>query len=372
MYLSTPSCHSVGSRACFRGHSHRRTRTLSHASSKDSPWRPSSAHDNRAKARYVLGSGKRRQLRPTLRSASFFGVRRYSGSVAVVALVNILADTGQARLLTNRGEQVATPFTTSLRNRVSGGQIPPDAPFVFGFNKPRMESDGTDTLVRMERNFCLPHPFCILFPHFRPGAIRACLLISPVPNLKSGALVAGLFRWHCHPCIVQWRVSDCGSGGTSGELPHHLMRRRLPRVLAASPPLLLSVVVPKLYLSRTLGYYVNRWTVWIVLADSILFLVVGDISLKRAWLSACEPKLFWQTLVFSRACHARSLRAGAPLVGDVWAARLPRLTPADLSWQQGDAMRRLRRLAHHTRSLSRSPMVAGRGLPHFTYGDIVT
>src|SRR5438270_13954675 len=60
--------------------------------------------------------------------ASFFAVRQYSGSVAVVALIEDPTDSGQTRILTNSSEQAAIPITSSLRNWVSGVRIPPGAP----------------------------------------------------------------------------------------------------------------------------------------------------------------------------------------------------------------------------------------------------
>jgi uncharacterized repeat protein (TIGR03943 family) len=73
---------------------------------------------------------------------------------------------------------------------------------------------------------------------------------------------------------------------------------RLQRLLAASPPLLLAVLVGKLWMDGTLRYYVNDRTVWIVLAGGALFGLVGAISIWTALRSPDGDRLSWRTLAF--------------------------------------------------------------------------
>jgi len=61
-----------------------------------------------------------------------------------------------------------------------------------------------------------------------------------------------------------------------------MTRARVPRLLAALPPLLLAVLVVKLWMTGTLGYYVNDRTVWIVLAGGALFACVGAVGIWTA------------------------------------------------------------------------------------------
>lgn len=70
------------------------------------------------------------------------------------------------------------------------------------------------------------------------------------------------------------------------------------RLVAAAPPLLLAILVAKLWLTGTLGYYVNARTVWIVLAGGLLFALVGVAAGLRAWRSAREPAPTWRSWVF--------------------------------------------------------------------------
>ena len=76
--------------------------------------------------------------------ASFFVVRRYSGSVAVVGFAETLADSGHRRALTNGREQAATPFTTRLRNWLSRATlpVPPSCPCLLPANLLQDEVDG--------------------------------------------------------------------------------------------------------------------------------------------------------------------------------------------------------------------------------------
>lgn len=74
---------------------------------------------------------------------------------------------------------------------------------------------------------------------------------------------------------------------------------RASRLLAASAPLLVALLIVKLWLTGTLGYYVNDRTVWIVLLGGGLFSVVGAISLRAALQHhADEARFSWKTVVF--------------------------------------------------------------------------
>ena len=74
---------------------------------------------------------------------------------------------------------------------------------------------------------------------------------------------------------------------------------RSSRLLAASAPLLVALLIMKLWLTGTLGYYVNDRTVWIVLLGGVLFAAVGVMSV-RATLQRHEDeaRFSWKTLVF--------------------------------------------------------------------------
>jgi|SRR5579884_2940256 len=80
-------------------------------------------------------------------SASFFDVRRDSGSVAIVVLTNKVATPRQAQPLTNGSEEASAPIASSLRNWVSGVRIPPGAPITRTIGGP-----GTDSQIRKAFN----------------------------------------------------------------------------------------------------------------------------------------------------------------------------------------------------------------------------
>jgi uncharacterized repeat protein (TIGR03943 family) len=73
---------------------------------------------------------------------------------------------------------------------------------------------------------------------------------------------------------------------------------RIPRLLAALPPLLLAALVAKLWLTGTLQYLVNSRTVWIVLAGGALFALVGVVALVRAVRAPAAAPPSWQALIF--------------------------------------------------------------------------
>jgi uncharacterized repeat protein (TIGR03943 family) len=74
---------------------------------------------------------------------------------------------------------------------------------------------------------------------------------------------------------------------------------RLRRVIAASPPLLLTILIAKLWLTGTLGYYVNDRTIWIVVLGGALFAGVGLVGLREALSPGShEPRLTIRSLVF--------------------------------------------------------------------------
>jgi uncharacterized repeat protein (TIGR03943 family) len=75
-------------------------------------------------------------------------------------------------------------------------------------------------------------------------------------------------------------------------------RRRILRILAASPPSLLAVLILKLWLTGTLGYYINDRTIWIVLLGGLLFAGVGLVALREALGPGDEPRPTLRTAVF--------------------------------------------------------------------------
>lgn len=78
------------------------------------------------------------------------------------------------------------------------------------------------------------------------------------------------------------------------------MTRSLPvRLLVSSAPLMLALLIFKLWLGGTLGYYVNDRTLWIVLAGGVLFLVVGLVSVRDAWRERAHAHpASWRAAVF--------------------------------------------------------------------------
>ncbi len=96
--------------------------------------------------------------------------------------------------------------------------------------------------------------------------------------------------------IANPRSADSGNhrlAGVTGQWP-----ARLNRVIAAAPPLLVALLVGKLWVTGTLGFYVNARTEWIVLAGGLLFLAVGASTVVRAWRSSHEPAISWRTVIF--------------------------------------------------------------------------
>ena len=85
------------------------------------------------------------------------------------------------------------------------------------------------------------------------------------------------------------------------------------RLIAISPPLLLAILIAKLWFTGTLGYYINSRTVPIVLAGGILFALVGIAGVLRR---RSEVRLSWRTAAFlapilvGLAVPARPLSAG--------------------------------------------------------------
>lgn len=77
-----------------------------------------------------------------------------------------------------------------------------------------------------------------------------------------------------------------------------MTRSRLQRLLAASPPLLLALLVTKLWLTGSLRYYVNDRTVWIVLIGGAIFGVVGGVGVWSALHGRGEIGLSWRTIAF--------------------------------------------------------------------------
>ncbi|GAC1468151.1 MAG: hypothetical protein PVSMB7_15710 [Chloroflexota bacterium] len=90
---------------------------------------------------------------------------------------------------------------------------------------------------------------------------------------------------------------------------------RLRAVVAASPPLLFALLVLKLWLGGTLGYYVNSRTVWIVLVGGVLFAAVGFVAAYRAMRADHEYRLSWRAVAFLVPVLAGLLVPARPLSG---------------------------------------------------------
>lgn len=88
---------------------------------------------------------------------------------------------------------------------------------------------------------------------------------------------------------------------------------RAGRILAASPPLLLALLILKLWLTGTLRYYVNDRTVWIVLTGGALFALVGLASIRSALAAHGEGRPTGRTLVFLIPVLCGFLIPAAPL-----------------------------------------------------------
>jgi uncharacterized repeat protein (TIGR03943 family) len=95
-------------------------------------------------------------------------------------------------------------------------------------------------------------------------------------------------------------------------------KSRALRLLSACSPLLVAVLIVKLWLSGTLGYYVNDRTVWIVLFGAFLFAAVGIAALRSAWQpyhhghsASWRALLFLMIVLLGLAVPARPLSASS-------------------------------------------------------------
>lgn len=83
------------------------------------------------------------------------------------------------------------------------------------------------------------------------------------------------------------------------ELSPSLTRSLPARLLAASAPILLALLIFKLWLTGTLGYYVNDRTAWIVLIGGVLFALVGVVAVVQTLREREHGQPFsWRTAVF--------------------------------------------------------------------------
>ncbi|HLJ68593.1 MAG TPA: TIGR03943 family protein [Chloroflexota bacterium] len=95
-------------------------------------------------------------------------------------------------------------------------------------------------------------------------------------------------------------VSSRAGTRAPGEATHAASRipPRVAQIVAASPSLLLALLVGKLCLTGTLGYYVNAQTAWIVMFGGVMFAAVGLVSLRKAWRRPDSWRLSRRALVF--------------------------------------------------------------------------
>lgn len=77
-----------------------------------------------------------------------------------------------------------------------------------------------------------------------------------------------------------------------------MMRARLQHIVAASPAVLMALLIARLWFSGTLRYYVNDRTVWIVLLGGVLFAIVGITSLRASMRADHASRISWRTIVF--------------------------------------------------------------------------
>lgn len=83
------------------------------------------------------------------------------------------------------------------------------------------------------------------------------------------------------------------------EVQPPVTRALLSRLLTASVPVFLALLVFKLWLTGTLGYYVNDRTAWIVLIGGMLFALVGIVALVHTWRERGHGEsASWRTAVF--------------------------------------------------------------------------
>jgi uncharacterized repeat protein (TIGR03943 family) len=73
---------------------------------------------------------------------------------------------------------------------------------------------------------------------------------------------------------------------------------RLRALIAASLPLLFTLLVLRLWVTGTLRYYVNDRTVWIVLLGACLLGAVGATAVRSALRDDHAPVLTWRTAAF--------------------------------------------------------------------------
>ncbi|HCG01967.1 MAG TPA: hypothetical protein DEV93_15665 [Chloroflexi bacterium] len=71
------------------------------------------------------------------------------------------------------------------------------------------------------------------------------------------------------------------------------------RICTASPPLLFAVLVLKLWLTGTIGYYVNGRTIWIVLLGGSLAATIGLGALWRSSEENVNASSLWKPLIFA-------------------------------------------------------------------------
>ncbi|GAC1407615.1 MAG: hypothetical protein NVSMB52_20770 [Chloroflexota bacterium] len=89
---------------------------------------------------------------------------------------------------------------------------------------------------------------------------------------------------------------------------------RLHPILTATPPLAVALLIGKLWLTGTLGYYVNDRTVWIVLLGGALFGVVGLVALRSALSGEDTGTRFtWRSAAFLAPACAGLLIPAHPL-----------------------------------------------------------
>jgi putative membrane protein len=74
---------------------------------------------------------------------------------------------------------------------------------------------------------------------------------------------------------------------------------RALRLVSACPALLVALLIAKLWVTGTLGYYVNDRTTWIVLFGAFLFAGIGAAAMRNAWrTNGDEHAWSWRTMVF--------------------------------------------------------------------------
>lgn len=102
---------------------------------------------------------------------------------------------------------------------------------------------------------------------------------------------------------------------------------RLWLVLAASPSLLMALLIAKLWLTGTLQYYVNSRTVWTVLLGGVFFAAIGILSVGRAWrghggVPTWRTALFLLPVLLGLLLPARPLSAASGQASSLGAMQL--------------------------------------------------